>query len=57
MIEVKLLLKTAAICLALLAVLMLWNEKALSCGYYTAKCLITVFILSAIILTKEVTKL
>ena len=51
---IKVLLGTAAFCSALLAVLMLWNEEALSCGYYTTKCLITVFIISAIVLTKEV---
>ena len=50
---IKVLLGTAAFCSALLAVLMLWNEEALSCGYYTTKCLITMFIISAIVLTKE----
>ena len=51
---IKVLLGTAAFCSALLAVLMLWFEEALSCGTTTAKCLITVFIISAIVLTKEV---
>ena len=51
---VKVLLGTAAFCSALLAVLMLWNLEALSCGTITAKCLITMFIISAIVLTKEV---
>jgi uncharacterized membrane-anchored protein len=51
---IKILLGTAAFCSALLAVLMLWNLEALSCGTITAKCLITVFIISAISLTKEV---
>jgi hypothetical protein len=54
---VKVLLGTAAFCSALLAVLMLWNIEALSCGTTTAKCLITVFIISAIVLTKEVVTL
>ena len=57
MLGVKVLLGTAALCSALLAVLMLWNEEALSCGYYTTKCLETVFIISAIMLTRETTKL
>ena len=57
MFGVKVLLGTAALCSALLAVLMLWNEEALSCGYYTTKCLITMFIISAIMLTRETTKL
>jgi hypothetical protein len=51
---VKVLLGTAAFCSALLAVLMTWNIESLSCGTTTAKCLITVFIISAIVLTKEV---
>lgn len=51
---VKVLLGTAAFCSALLAVMMLWFEEALSCGTITTKCLITVFIISAIVLTKEV---
>lgn len=54
---IKVLLGTAAFCSALLAVSMLWFEKALSCGYYTTKCLITMFIISAIVLTRETTKL
>lgn len=54
MLGVKVLLGTSAFCSALLAVLMLWNLEALSCGTTTAKCLITMFIISAIILTKEV---
>ena len=54
---VKLLLKTAELCSILAAVFMLWTEEALSCGYYTAKVFITMFILAAIILAKETTKL
>jgi len=55
MLGVKVLLGTAAFCSALLAVLMTWNIESLSCGTTTAKCFITMFIISAIILTKEVT--
>ena len=51
---VKVLLGTAAFCSALLAVLMTWNIESLSCGTTTAKCFITMFIISAIVLTKEV---
>lgn len=54
---IKVLLGTAAFCSALLAVLMLWFEEALSCGTTTTKCLITMFIISAIVLTRETTKL
>ena len=57
MFGIKVLLGTAALCSALLAVLMLWSEEALSCGTTTAKCLITVFIISAIILARETAKL
>ena len=57
MFGVKVLLGTAAFCSALLAVLMLWFEEALSCGTTTAKCLITMFIISTLMLTKEATKL
>lgn len=50
---VKVILGTAAFCSALLAVMMLWFEEALSCGSITAKCLETMFIISALVLTKE----
>ena len=54
MFGVKVLLGIAALCSALLAVMMTWNIESLSCGATTAKCLITMFIISAIVLTKEV---
>ena len=54
MTSIKVLLGTSAFCSALLAVLMLWNIEALSCDITTAKCFITMFIISAIVLTKEV---
>ena len=57
MFGVKVLLGTAALCSALLAVMMTWNIESLSCGVTTAKCLITMFVISAMILTKETTKL
>ena len=57
MFGVKVLLGTAAICSALLAVLMTWNIESLSCSVITAKVFITMFIISAIVLTREVTKL
>ena len=57
MVEVKVLLKTAALCSVLAAILMLWNIEALSCGVITAKVFITMFIISAILLTREATKL
>ena len=57
MFGVKVLLGTAAFCSALLAVMMTWNIESLSCGITTAKCLITMFVISAIVLTKETIKL
>ena len=57
MFGVKVLLGTAALCSALLAVLMTWNIESLLCGVTTAKCFITMFIISAIGLTREATKL
>lgn len=57
MFGVKVLLGTAALCSALIAVMMTWNIESLSCGITTAKCLITMFIISAIVLTRETTKL
>ena len=54
---VKVLLGTAALCSALLAVLMTWNIESLSCDVTTAKVFITMFIISAIGLTREATKL
>lgn len=51
---IKVLLGTAALCSALLAVLMLWFEEVLFCDATIAKCFITMFIISAIVLTKEV---
>ena len=57
MFGVKVLLGTAALCLAILAVMMTWNIESLSCGITAAKVLITMFIILAISLTKEATKL
>lgn len=57
MFGVKVLLGTAALCSALCAVIMTWNIESLSCGVITAKVFITMFITSALVLTKEATKL
>ena len=54
MFGVKVLLGTAAFCSAILAVSLLWTMESLSCGTTMIKCVITVFIISAIVLTKEV---
>ena len=57
MFGVKVLLGTAALCSALLAVLMTWNIESLSCSVITAKVFITMCVISALVLTKEATKL
>lgn len=57
MFGVKVLLRMAALCSALLAVMMTWSLESLSCGVTTAKVFITMFIITSVILTKEATKL
>ena len=49
----KVLLFTAAICSALLAVLLLWNEAETTCGELTCKVVETMFIITSIVTTKE----
>ena len=57
MFGVKVLLRTAAFCSALLAVLITWNIESLSCSVTTAKAFVTMFVILAITLTKETAKL
>ena len=53
MFGIKVLLKCAAFSSALCALILLWNESEVSCGYTMTKVLETVFILSALVLTRE----
>ena len=57
MFGVKVLLGTAALCSALLAVMMTWTIESLSCSAITAKVFITICVISTVMLTKEATKL
>lgn len=57
MIGTKILLETAAICALILALMLSWNEKSVSLTFFETKLLETVFVLSAILLTKEYSKL
>ena len=57
MASVKCLLGTAAISSALCGFILLWNENATSCGLITCKVLETMFFLSALVLTRDVSKL
>ena len=50
---VKVLLGISAFCSALCAVTLLWNESNVTCGYTTAKVFETLFIICALVLTKE----
>jgi uncharacterized integral membrane protein len=57
MIGTKILLIVAAICALIIALMLLWNEKSVSLTFFEAKLLETVFVISAILLTKEYSKL
>ena len=57
MASIKLLLGTIAISSALGGIILLWNEDAVSCGLTMCKVLETMFFLSALVLTRDVSKL
>lgn len=57
MYSLKIILGTAAISSALCGFILLWNEDATSCGLTTCKLLETMFFLSALVLTRDVSKL
>lgn len=57
MYAIKLILAIAAICSALCAVLLLWNESKVTCGYTTVKVCETLFIATSLLLTREEAKL
>ena len=50
---VKLLLLSTCISSLIAAILLLWNESEVSCGYHTCKVLETMFICVAVITAKE----
>lgn len=57
MTSIKLLLGSTAISSALCGFILLWNEDATSCGLSTCKLLETMFFLSSLLATREVSKL
>ena len=55
--EVKLLLGVTAVFSAIAAVMLLWNINTVECGETTAKLLGTIFIIVALITTRDCAKL
>ena len=52
--SVKLLLLSTCISSLILAILLLWNESEVSCGITTCKVMETMFIIVAVISSREV---
>ena len=53
----KLQLAIYAICLAVLAIILIWNEDRANCGVITCKAIETLFICCSLWLIKEVIKI
>lgn len=53
---IKLLMTLAAICSTLAALLLLWTEKSTTCDVFTLKLMESMFIIVAILATKEAVK-
>ena len=53
----KVLLSSAALSAVICAVIMIWNLESFSCDVTIAKVLMTMFVICAVILTNEATKL
>ena len=51
---VKLLLLSTCISSLIAAILLLWNESEVSCGYTTCKVMETMFIIVAVISSREI---
>ena len=51
---VKFILATSAISFAIAAILLIWSEDKVTCDIITCKVFETVFVISSLILTKEV---
>ena len=52
---VKFILAISAISFAVAAILLIWSESKVTCDIITCKVFETVFVISSLILTKEVT--
>ena len=53
----KLTLAIYAITLAILAIILIWNEDTAKCGVATCKAIETIFICCSLVLTREVAKI
>ena len=51
---IKFMLVLSAISFAAIAILLIWNEDKVTCDIITCKVFETVFVISSLILTKEV---
>ena len=51
---VKFMLVVSAILFAVMAILLIWSEDKVTCGITTCKLFETIFVISSLILTKEV---
>ena len=51
---VKFILATSAISFAVAAILLIWSESKVTCDIITCKVFETVFVISSLVLTKEV---
>lgn len=52
---IKFILAISAISFAVTAILLIWSESKVTCDIITCKVFETVFVISSLILTKEVT--
>ena len=52
---VKFILAISAISFAVAAILLIWSESKVTCDVITCKVFETVFVISSLVLTKEVT--
>ena len=51
---VKFILAISAISFAVAAILLIWNENKVTCDIITCKVFETVFVISSLVLTKEI---
>ena len=52
---VKFILATSAISFAVAAILLIWSESKVTCDIITCKVFETVFVISSLMLTREIT--
>ena len=54
---IKFILVLSAILFAVMAILLIWSEDKVTCDIITCKVFETVFVISSLVLTKEVMKI